>query len=68
MKLTFQFTNTTATEYPTVIIDTDNKIFSYFTIEVTLPDSIRVMRKEDFNSLMDKINDNGYALKIGGIK
>lgn len=66
MKLTFQFTNTTATEYPTLFIDTADMNFLYFKTEETIPNSIRLLRKEDFNSLMDALHNNGYSLKIGG--
>lgn len=66
MKLTFQFTNTTATEYPTVFIDTADMTFLYFKTEETLPKSIRLTTKNDFDLLMDELHNNGYALKIGG--
>lgn len=67
MKITFQFTNTTANEYPTLFIDTADMTFLRFKTEESYPDSIRVMQKRDFDLLMDKVRDNGYSPKLGGI-
>ena len=66
MKLTFQFTNTTANEYPTVFIDTADMNFLYFKTEESIPDSIKVSKKRDFDLLMDALHNNGYSIKIGG--
>jgi len=66
MKLTFQFTNTTANEYPTVFIDTADMDFLYFKTEESLPKSIKLLRKQDFDLLMDELHNNGYSIKIGG--
>lgn len=50
-----------------VIINTDSKCFQYFRGAWLYPEAIHVKTTKDINKIIDKVRNDGYALKVGNV-